>query len=88
MDGEQSISFSVIAAVAAYEGVEPEEIRAPLHSAVDPEALDTLFQSADGGQGAVSVEFTYNGYRIQVDGPDAITVSEPAREVDPRKEAV
>lgn len=88
MDGEQSISFSVIEAVAAYEGIDPAEIRAPLHSAVDPEALDTLFQSADGGQGAVSVTFTYNGYRVQIDGPDAIIVGEPVRDSEPQKEAV
>ncbi|AEH36575.1 HalOD1 output domain-containing protein [Halopiger xanaduensis] len=88
MDGEQSISLHVIEAVAAYEGVEPEALRSPLHSAIDPDALDALFRSADGEQGAVSVEFTYKGYRIQVDGPDAITVSEPAREADPQKEAV
>lgn len=88
MDGEQSISLNVIEAVAAYKGVEPADLRSPLHAAIDPDALDTLFRSTDGEQGAVSVEFTYDGYRIQVDGPDAITVSEPARESDPQKEAV
>lgn len=88
MDGEQSISYSVLEAVAAHDGVAVEELRTPLHSAVDPEALDALFRSTDGERGAVSVSFTYDGYRIRVDGPDDITVRERARDSDPRKEAV
>ncbi|OVE83357.1 HalOD1 output domain-containing protein [Natronolimnobius baerhuensis] len=74
MDGEQSICYTVVATVAEHKGVAPEAMQPPLHTAVDTDALETLFRTTDGDRAYPTVEFTYNGYRIRVDGPDAISV--------------
>lgn len=66
-------SRAVIEAVAEAEGIAPTELNPPdyepLHTAVDPEALDALF--ADRASGAPrsdgTVSFRYCGYRVTVD---------------------
>lgn len=46
-NGDRSVSLSVIEALAEARGVEPTAIETPLYDAVDPEALDALFDPAD-----------------------------------------
>ncbi|NGM68558.1 hypothetical protein G6M89_05950 [Natronolimnobius sp. AArcel1] len=76
MDGEQSICYNVVATVAEHEGVAPETMQPPLHTAVDTDALEALFRNTTGSWETPTVEFTYCGYSIRVDGPDAISVTE------------
>lgn len=63
-DGRQdetdaTLSSAVLAAVADREGVEPAELDRPLFDAIDPDALDALFDRGSG-----RVRFTYLGYRV------------------------
>lgn len=63
----ESVSAAVIDAVAAASGDPPTSIE-PLYTAVDPDALDTIFEPRRD-ESAVNeplVEFPYHGVRVQV----------------------
>ncbi|GAB3666333.1 HalOD1 output domain-containing protein [Halopiger thermotolerans] len=80
-------SRAVVEAVADAEGVSPTELRPPeyepLHAAVDPEALDSLF--ADRASGAPrsdgTVSFRYCGYQVTVAADGSVSVA-PVEEAD------
>lgn len=76
-DRDDSLSCAVIDAVAEAEGVDPTEIP-PLYTAVDPEALDSLFQSphAGGAAGVGRVQFAYYGYDVTVSADGQVTLAE------------
>lgn len=56
-----SLSAAILEAIAAREGVDPTELRTPLYTVIDPEALASLFRNGTG-----QVTFTYHGYEITV----------------------
>lgn len=63
----ESTSNAVVRAVATIEGKEPMEL-SPLNRAVDPDALDALFDSGrfSTDRTDIHLEFSYAGYRIQL----------------------
>jgi len=71
-----SISLTVVEEIAKQEGVSPEELRPPLHYAIDTDALDSLFQSTDGERVPSTVEFTYNGYTVSIDETGDVNVAD------------
>ena len=69
--GEPSVSMTVIERVARAEEADPLAL-APLYDAIDPDLLDSL-ADADG---FTSLEFSYHGYTVSVEGSDdGLTVS-------------
>lgn len=64
-------SLSVVARVAAREGVDETELL-PLFDAVDPDALDKLFETAHRNVSTVEVTFSYHGYEVTVTGDGAV----------------
>lgn len=66
-----SISLSVIEALAAETGTDPIELE-PLYHTVDPEALDQLFQ--DDATGEARVTFEYGGRTVDVRSDGTIIV--------------
>lgn len=60
-------SEAVITAVAAETGRDPLELP-QLYAAVDPDALDALFEDSRGGTGEIVVSLTYAGYTVRVTG--------------------
>ncbi|WP_126662714.1 HalOD1 output domain-containing protein [Haloterrigena salifodinae] len=68
-------SLAIIERVAALDGTDPLSLP-PLYDAVDPDALDSLFQSSstDGPQTTGAVQFTYYGYDVRVDADGDIVV--------------
>ena len=59
------VSTRVIEAVAATDGRSPTELEAPLSDVIDPDALNTLFDSSDGvSQGELT--FSYCGHAVTV----------------------
>ncbi|WP_266075188.1 HalOD1 output domain-containing protein [Haladaptatus caseinilyticus] len=76
-DGERP-STAVITAIAEYEGSSPDEIRPQLYDAVDPDALDSLFQPRVDGtfRRGGSAVFTYRGYRITYESDGWIHVND------------
>lgn len=57
------ISEKVIQAVADREGVDPTELHPPLYNAVNPEALDSLFENENTNG---RLQFHWLDYRIVV----------------------
>lgn len=59
---EHTLGVRVIEAVGDVAGVDETDITAPLSEAIDPEALDALFEEGIEGE----VRFPFDGYRITV----------------------
>lgn len=57
----------------------PEQTLPPLHSVVDPDALDTLVGSSTNSPAGTRVEFSYHGYTVTVytDRPTPIIQLQP-----------
>ena len=71
-------SLAVIERIAQLEGTDPIELTPPLYTAVDPDALDSLFHSAttDEPNPSGRVSFAYRGYDVTVRSDGAVSVSE------------
>lgn len=66
-------SMAVIGAVSAVAGTDPLHIE-PLHSTIDPDALDTLFADQKGGEGDLHAQFTLEGYSVTLSSYGSVTV--------------
>ena len=71
-------SERVIEAVAEREGVDPLDLRVPLFESIDPDVLDLVVRSADGGtdRSTVRVSFSYYGYEVSVAADGSVDVVE------------
>ncbi|MFA9418413.1 HalOD1 output domain-containing protein [Natrinema sp. HArc-T2] len=72
-----SVTQAIIAAIAEESGCDPIELE-PLYEYIDPDALNTIFNSrseADTDHTETYLEFTYNAYRVAVTA-DSIHVSQ------------
>ena len=67
-----TITEAVVRAVAEAEDVSPLDLQ-PLATVIDPDALEALVRD---GWGNVTIEFTYQGYQVCVDGDEQVTVSD------------
>jgi hypothetical protein len=72
-------SIAVVEAVAECEGVEPRDLDCVLAEAIDPTALDELFESpfTDGDDSAAFVRFDYCGYVVTVRSNRTVEVEPP-----------
>lgn len=70
-------SHGIVTRIASTEGVSPTDLEPPLHDVVDTDALDRLVTaSREQPTGAdTTVEFTYHGYHVHVDGTGAVDVT-------------
>lgn len=80
-DGEVQPTEAIIEAVARREGVDVTEVEPPayepLYAVVNPEALDTLFQTAaDSGTVDACITLEYAGYDITVYSDGRVDVAE------------
>lgn len=83
MDSGEAVVQEIVERVATQEGVDPISLDPPLHAAVDTDALSTLFAKGEHhGDTTLTVQFTYHGYRVTVDGPENIRVADPVPEPD------
>lgn len=73
-DSSESIAIVIVRTVADAEGVDPVALEPPLHDAVDPDALESLFP--DGADGVV--RFEYCGHEVAVSSDGVVTLTEPA----------
>jgi len=74
-DGPTTLSEDVVSAIAENEGVDPMDLDPPLFDAIDPDALDNLFnvKTADG-----RVTFSYDGSDVTVTSEGDVRVSDSA----------
>lgn len=67
-----SLTVTVVEQVANRENVDPLELP-PLHDAIDPDALDALFDKPEAAVDGVT--FRYQGYEVVVEGPERVRVT-------------
>ncbi|WP_246999626.1 HalOD1 output domain-containing protein [Halosolutus gelatinilyticus] len=78
----QSPSQSVVETIAAVEGISAEELGPPeyepLHTVVDPAALDALFARRTDGRPRSSgtVSFAYCGYEVTVERDGSVSLED------------
>ncbi|WP_254522044.1 HalOD1 output domain-containing protein [Natrinema caseinilyticum] len=87
MQTTQSLSLKIVDEIASCEGVQPEELRPPIHYVIDTDALDSLYQSGDSERAPSKVEFVYKGYTVTVDRTGEVDVTKRAAAVEPDKSA-
>ena len=69
------VSVRVVEVVAEREGIDPLEVSPPLHDAIDPAALDALFEPTRSGRRDTGiVSFTYRGHRVRVGSDGRVTL--------------
>lgn len=71
--GDDSVSLTVIEALAEARGVRPMDIDTPLYDAVDPEALDALFDTDDATTSA-RVVFEIDEFEVTVTSDEDVFV--------------
>lgn len=92
VSANESLSDAVVRAVATVSGAAPvpdassdtgtDEVLEPLHAAIDPDALDAVFQHAPTRttQPGAQVAFNYHGHEVTVTGAGRIFV-EPREKI-------
>lgn len=68
---DSPLSITVVGVVAAVIGEEPTEME-PLHSAINPDALDTILSS--GTEAGIQVKFEYEKQSVTVTGHGEVIV--------------
>jgi len=81
----QPVSLKIVEKIAKREGVQPEELKPPIHYAIDTDALDSLYQSSDSHKAPSKVEFRYSGYTVTVDRAGDVDVEKHAAALEPDK---
>jgi hypothetical protein len=71
----ETVSDTVVRALADSKGVDPTRLDVPLYDVVDPDALDALFVSGGGCR----VAFSYADRRVVVDGAGTVHVTRRER---------
>jgi hypothetical protein len=79
---EETVSDTVVRAIADSKGVDPTRLDVPLYDVVDPDALDGLVATGDE---SCRVAFTCADWRVVVDGGATVRVmhNERAETVSP-----
>lgn len=74
---DEQVSEKVVSAVAEETDSDPRTLE-PLYSVIDPDALDTLFETDELGprRSPSRITFTYSGCEIVVTGDGSVSVSE------------
>lgn len=74
---DRTPSEAVVDAVAEAEGADPTTLP-PLFDAVDPDALDSLFETTSVAPAAstAQVTFSYAGYEVTVEADGAVDLAE------------
>lgn len=84
---QDSVSVRIVKRVAAHEGVDPVDLSPPLHTAIDTDALNSLFKPPISGSERVGrVTFDYRGHTVIVENAEdiAITIGEHSPSHDER----
>ena len=82
-DEDGSLSSTVITAVAAIRNVEPTDVD-PLNEAVDPDALNTIFDNRRGGaeRAGATLSIRLNECTVTIHGDGRVVVEAPGEEAD------
>jgi len=77
IDDDQTATEAVLEAVADQADVDVLDLAIPLYDAVDPDALETFYETAQDSfqTDTTSVSFTYYGYDVQVTGTGEVVLT-------------
>lgn len=75
--GDETPSYVAVSLVADAEDVRPIDLE-PLHSTIDPDALDQLFVPTNGGDERTDgyIAFVFEGYHVTVYGDGEVSATE------------
>ncbi|MFC7140378.1 HalOD1 output domain-containing protein [Halosimplex aquaticum] len=73
---EESTTRTLLRSIAAIKGVDERDLD-PLYESVDSVALENIIQHAEDRDNDVSVEFSVDGYAVEVRADDTIRLDEP-----------
>lgn len=73
-EADESVSVVVVEALAEAKGISPLDIEEPLYAAVDPDALDALFDAGGTVLTDGRIQFTAAGYEVTVTTRGDVTV--------------
>lgn len=78
---KKTVSEKVVSAVAEEIGSDPQSLE-PMYSVIDPDALDTLFETDGFGpsRSPNRLSFTYSGCEVVIVGDGSVTVSTQRQE--------
>lgn len=82
----ETVSDAVVRALADARGVDPVDMEIHLYDAIDPDALDALFD-ARGERTERRVAFTVGDHRVVVDGARNVYVTTRTEHADPATES-
>ncbi|APE95082.1 HalOD1 output domain-containing protein [Halodesulfurarchaeum formicicum] len=76
IEENKPVSMAVVQAVSTVKGAKPWSIP-PLAEALDPDALDALFETGAGGtpQGADQISFDFANFRVSIDNGKRLTLN-------------
>jgi hypothetical protein len=82
MDGEKSLSTTIVSALLELEGTDVTSLDFVLHDYVDTDALDSIFAPKLNGAARkdIEIEISLPGYSVTVDSDGYIVVTELDRE--------
>ncbi|RQG90591.1 HalOD1 output domain-containing protein [Natrarchaeobius chitinivorans] len=75
------VTYEVVRTIAEREDINPTELDPPLHTAINTEAVNQLFEPTTDGSRSGSVWFEYGGWTVRVLVDDSIDVK--LSEADP-----
>lgn len=74
-DHSEPLSQAVVEAVARAEDEDALDLEVPLYDAIDPDALDALFQTGDASVDGY-IEFVYYGYEVTVAADGRVSIDD------------
>lgn len=74
VDPDERVSTAVVMAIAEALDADPTSLTPPLHDAIDPEAIDRLFDRSSSRSANLRFEFELYGCRVAVDGDRRLRV--------------
>ena len=69
----ERLSTMILSAIAEQDEIDPVEVSPKLHTAVDIDALESLF--FDTSNGPVKVEFSHAGHQVTIHGNEIVQVN-------------
>lgn len=70
----EAVTIQIAEQIAEKNGIDPRELTPPLYSAIDTEALNTLFESTKNGPREGEITFEYNGYTVRVVATETVGI--------------
>lgn len=72
-----SVTLKIVEKIAEREKTDPAELNPPLHTVINTEALEALYQSTPNtDRTAGTVEFEYMGYQVKVNSSGDVQIGE------------